>query len=203
MLVSDFSRFILPEVVGCPDPVLHQAIVQTAFEFCDRTGAWSELLSDSDLYCESTQIQESASYLLPSTKDAIALRVTGVWINGVSVTSTQIASGLIKAGYHSAVSHDVVTITPAPKGDFSITFKVVFAPKMSALSLPDMMARYERAISAGAKARLMLMPNTTWTNPQLAVLHRQTFDSAVTDARIESVFDRVGGSIRIQPIRFA
>lgn len=198
MLVSDFSRFILPEVVGCPDPLLSQAIVQTAFDFCDKASAWDALVNDIPV------TSGTASYTLPVVTDAMALRAKDVWINGIRIDNGRISAGAVDVTYDSASGFGVITIRPVPQQDGSMSLRVVYAPTLTATTLPDMLlSRYEQAISAGTKARLMLMPSTAWTNPQLAVVHRQAYESAVTDARIESTFDRASGSIYIPPIRFA
>lgn len=198
MLVNDFSRFILPEVVGCPDPVLHQAIVQTAFELCDETSAWCELVNDERI------MAGQSVYELPPVSGAIPLRAKDVWINGTKVDNGRIGVRSFDIRYDSADEFGSITIRPTPVQDAELAMRVVYAPSMKAATLPDwLLYRYERAISAGTKARLMIMPNTAWTNPQLAVVHRQTFDSSVADARIESAFDRASGSIHIPPIRFA
>lgn len=198
MLVSDFSRFILPEVVGCPDPLLSQAIVQTAFDFCDKTGAWDEMVDEVSI------IAGESAYELPSQRGAMPLRVRDVWINGSRMNSGQVSSGAIGVRYDSAAEHGSITIRPTPSADSAMVLRVIYAPTMTATSLPDiLLSRYEQAISAGTKARLMLMPGASWTNPQLAIAHRQMYDAAVTDARIEAAFDRANGSIHIPPVRFA
>lgn len=198
MLVNDFSRFILPDVVGCPDPVLQQAIVQTAFDFCDKTGAWDALVNDIIV------TSGTASYTLPAVTDAMAMRAKDVWINGIRIDNGRISRGSVDVTYDSANGFGAITIRPTPQQDGSMSIRVVYAPTLTATTLPDwLMARYEQAISAGTKARLMLIPNTGWSNPQLAVMYRQMYDAAVTDARIESSFDRASGSIHIPPIRFA
>jgi len=197
MLVSDFSKFILPEVIGCPDPLLEQAVLQSAFYFCDQTGAWDEV-------AETIQLEAGVDqYELDQPSGAIALRVRDLWIDGNRVPSGQlsIASGM--KSFDSANSFGIVTIRPTPTQAAAMQVRVVYAPMSTAKTLPDMlMQRYETAISSGVKARLMLMNGVAWANPTLGAFHKQSFDAAITEARNESIYDRAGGCIYVKPRAF-
>lgn len=201
MKVHDFSRWITPEVLGCPDPVVDQAIVSTVFEFCDQSGAWDEVQ-------DPVTVEAGVSdYDIPAPAGAIALRVMDVLLNGRPLRSVsfkeaamtqQVAAPTV---YTSSVERGIVRLSPAPKetGD-QLQVRAVYAPAMTATVLPDfLMQRHAETIAAGTKARLQLMPGVTWSNPSLASVYAQRFQSGLIDARMESLYGRNNGAIRIEP----
>ncbi len=199
MLVSDLHRWILPEVLDCPDPVVDHAIVAAAFDFCDQTGAWDEVQAPQTL------VAGQADYTITAPTDAIALRVRDVVVGGfvmppIDLTDTQSGSSL--RGYTSAISRGQIRLHPTPtvSGD-ALVVRAVYAPAMTAATLPDfLMQRHASVISAGVKARLMFMPGVAWSNPGLGATYQQQFVSGIVDARIESLHERSHGSIRIKPL---
>jgi hypothetical protein len=198
MLVSDFSKFILPEVVGCPDPLLEQAVLQSAFKFCDETGAWDEL---SEVIPLESGVDQ---YELEYPTGAIALRVRDLWIDGFRVSPGQLSIANRSTSFDSANGFGIVTIRPTPTQAAVMQVRVVYAPLSTAKILPDMLLqRYEAAISSGVKSRLMLMNGVTWANPTLGTFHKQSFEAAITEARNESIHDRAGGCVYVKPRKFA
>lgn len=205
MKVSDFSRFILPEVIGCPDPVLEQAVVQTAYEFCDKTGAWDEVQDPQAL------VAGTGDYDIDVPPGAILMRVRNVWIDGQAVASETFERVAVMSRdlgspvyFNAAIDRAQIRLFPTPSADGGqMVVRAVYAPAMTATSLPDfLLQRHTDAISSGAKARLMLMPNMVWSNAQLGSYHSDRFTSGIVSARIESLHDRVEGSPRVSPRSF-
>jgi hypothetical protein len=206
MQVTDFSRFVLPEVPGCPEPLLVQEVVQTAFEFCDKTGAWNELQDPVAL------LVGVADYEIDAPSGAIPLRVTSAWLNGRLMQPTPLRSinQLGVAGsepyyYNAAVERGSIRLFPSPGvTGLELTLKTCFAPAMTATTLPDfLMQRYTQVIAAGAKASLMSKPGQPWSNPHMAAVYGAQFASGMNDARAEVMLDQVAGNARITPRRFA
>lgn len=193
MFLRDLHKFILPEVLGCPDPLLDQAISQTAFEFFDRSGAWMEVSVEDLVLTES-------EYELPVVSGAIALRIRDAWINGQRLTpaSMRMQVGL---SFHSG-GGQVFKLNQPVAGQ--ITLRTVYAPSMTARAIPDSVGlRYSDAISSGTKARLMLMPAVGWSNPNLATYYANRFQSGIVDAFADAEHDHTLGSLSIVPRRFA
>jgi hypothetical protein len=196
MLVNDFSRFILPEVVGCPDPLLDRTILQAAFHFCDHTGAWSEIQDPIIL------TPGRGEYEIDVPPEAVALRARDVFIDGTRIPPGQFA---FSNGRHfdSAKELGLIFLRPAPMTAASMQIRAVFAPLLTAKRLPDfLLSRYEGAISSGVKARLMMMPGVSWSNPQLGQFYQTGYQNAVAEARAESVQDGASGSLYVPPRRF-
>lgn len=206
MQVSDLFSFVLPEVIGCPDPTLRLAIVMSAFEFCDKTGAWNELQDPVVLQVGEADVE------IDKPAGAVMLRVTSAWLNGrlMQPTPLRMINQLGVAGsephfYNAAVERGSIRLFPAPGVEgLELTIKACYAPSMTATTLPDfLLQRYAQVIAAGAKSRLMLMQSAQWANPSMAAYYESAFQAGINEARSEVMLDQVSGNARITPRRFA
>lgn len=201
MKVHDFARWILPEVLGCPDPVVDQAIVSTVYEFCDQTGAWDEV--------QDAQTVEVGvgDYDIPAPTGAIPLRVLDVSLDGRLLQSAPYRTSLLTLNvatpiaYTSSIERGLIRLAPAPTvSGGQLVVRAAYAPSMTATILPDfLMQRFAEVIASGTKARLQLMPGVSWSNPTLASVYAQRFNNGMLDARTEALYGRNNGSIRIEP----
>ncbi len=202
MLVDAFYPFVLPEVVGCPEPLLAQQIMLTAHSFCTETGVWDEVQAP---VLTSSGI---ADYEIDAPADAEMLRVRSVWLDGRELSPKQMRTPLVAnfgapSSYHSALARGLITLDAKPQSEQSLVVRAVYAPRLTGQALPDfLLSRYAIAIAGGAKARLMLMPGQAWSNPALAQLHAEKHQAAVVDVRIDMERDNVTGSLRVKPRPF-
>lgn len=80
---------------------------------------------------------------------------------------------------------------------------VILKPKSSATNAPEkLLERWSDSLSTGLKARMMLMPEKPWTNPQLGGHYKNEFErsklQALADVRNEFSVSRRGRSHRSQ-----
>ena len=206
MKLDDFFAYVLPEVIGCPDPLVRNTIRLTAIDFCNRTHAWTEM-SDPITLVDGTR-----DYTLVAPADAWAQTVRDVWLGSrrlkpVSMAQLQewmpdwqTAAASEPVYYNMAVERGVLSVfpTPANVSDQVLVVRTVFVPTSSATTLPNFLGQDQlETIAAGAKGRLMLMPGQVWSNPELGAYYKQQFDAAVLDTRIEEAHDRVPGSMTV------
>lgn len=201
MLVSDLFPHVEPDVIGCPYPTMAAAIVHSAFQLCDRSGVWSELQDPL------TMLNGVSLYELDAPTDAVMLRVSGAWVDGSTLEPIRFpAPSALRGfprGYHAAVDRGSITLHPTPGQSGTLVVRAVFAPKLTATTLPDfLVSRYLDGLVSGAKNRLMLMPGLAWSNPQLAVYHENVFNTGVATARDDVLTDGVGGSVFARPRSF-
>lgn len=211
MKVEDFLKYVLPEVPGAPDEIASRAVVLATDEFLRNTLAW-EIISDPiDL------VAGERDYDMEVVPGALALTIRSVWTrNGELKPVTmselqdrlpdwQVAQGTEPRFYNMVKGFGTLSVYPTPIEPFTsqLTFHSVYTIKKTSTTIPDdIVEQYLDAIASGAKARLMIMPGVSWSNPQLAVAHKQLFDDAVVKARIDAHLSRVPGSPRVRPIRF-
>lgn len=202
MLVEAFFPMVLPDVIGCPDPMLQQQIVLAAHHFCTETGVWDEIQDPIKLQAGVTEYEIDA----PS-KEAYVARVTGVWLNNLKLEPEQMkkprVEGVKPTGYHAARARGAITLNGSPLAGDILVVRAVYAPSLQSKNLPDfLMERYADAIASGAKHRLMAMPGKDWSNPAIAQFYGNQYDNALADARIEMERGSVPGSLRVKPRPF-
>lgn len=206
MLLDAFYPYVLPEVLGCPDPLVSQALRLAATEFCRGSLAWSEIQGPYPL------IEGVRDYEMDTpVADAVVASVQQVWVDDKSLTAMPVDSAVPGSAIkgmptHFTMSFDasVVSLYPLPSdAAMTLTARVAYAPSMSATTLPDFLGvEWVEVIASGAKARLMTMPKTDWTNPELGLYYRQIFDKGVQSARITDAYGRVPGAIKVKPKAF-
>lgn len=204
MLLSSFHPYVAPEVIGCPSPLIDQALRVVAAEFCRSTLAWSEISDPTPL------VDGQADYEPDLPIDAQLVTVRDVWcgsrqLQPISQSQT-INQGTATAPsfYNMAANRLAVTVFPTPASPTeSLVFRACFAPTLTAETLPDLFSQGALdALSSGTKARLMQMPGVPWSNPQLGLYYRQIFDNGVISAIADEAHDRVPGALFVAPRRF-
>jgi hypothetical protein len=93
---------------------------------------------------------------------------------------------------------DKIILVPAPNAALvdGLRCKVAVSPAQDATGIDDAIWQtWYGEIAAGAKHRLMRMPEMPWTNPGLSVFYRDVFESAISAAREDQSTGLVGGSV--------
>jgi hypothetical protein len=212
MTLDGFLPFVLPEVIGCPDPIARSAVVLAAAEFCRKTMAWNEVQDPVKL------LEGESNYELDVPSESYANSVLEIFIGsrqlkGVTIDALQYelpgwytAQAAEPDYYNSVVERGVVTVYPQPTNVttlFGMVMRVAYVPNTNSTTLPDFLGqRHTDTIAAGAKARLMTMPNQSYSNAGLAGYYQKIFDDAVIDTRINEAMGRVNGRLTVKPRSF-
>jgi len=204
--LETFYPMIAPEVLGCPSIAIDSAIIRAAAEFCEKSTAWREMLASMTL------IDGIAQYALtlPADSRLVVIREREVRLNGQVLTPVSNPALLSPTAtgvptHYAQRGHDVLILYPIPSSADGMTLTVfaVLAPKLSASTLPDILAdRYYEAISEGAKAILKRMPNQPWSDPARAADHYALFKTKTAEARIDFEYGLVAGSLTVKPRPF-
>ena len=203
---SAFYPMVAPDVMGCPSIVMDSAILRAAIEFCEKSTAWRQMLASMTL------IDGIAQYALtlPADSRLVVIREREVRLNGQVLTPVSNPALLSPTAtgvptHYAQRGHDVLILYPIPSSADGMTLTVfaVLAPKLSATTLPDILAdRYYEAISEGAKAILKRMPNQPWSDAARAADHYRLFQTKTAEARIEFEYGLVAGSMTVKPRPF-
>ena len=210
MLLDSFFPYVLPEVIGCPEPMLKMQLLLSASEFCRETLAWTEQQ-------DSTPLANGVSdYELEMPSQAYALTVRDVWLGGRRLRPMTMhalqdvmpnwatAESNEPIYYNASVERGSIRVFPVPANVIgSLSIRASFIPIMTATTLPDFLAsRHMEVIAAGAKSRLMLMNGAPWSNPAMGAYYRQLANDGIVSARVEEAHDRVPGSVTVRPRSF-
>ena len=210
MQLADFYQYVSPELPGCPDETLRRAIVQSVQVLCRKAHIWRELQEPIQLVDGVREYEPDApsGSRIVNIEEAFcgARTLEAVTLSALSwkLPDWQAAESSEPVFYMGANDWGVINVYPLPRNPLGeITLRAEFEPLINATALPDfILQRYQDAIEMGAKARCMVMPKVTWSDPATGEYWRARFDSAVSDATIKMLHERNSGSIRVQPRAF-
>lgn len=208
--VSKILPFVVPEVPGAPDALVARQIMLAANDFCINTGVWDEIQDPMVV------IDKIYQYDVEVPKNAQVATIKNIWMPNrelIPATMNQIqqfipnwqtSTGSEPVYFNAAQDWTSFRIFPIPENanKVKMTLRASYAPDQFGSVLPSfLMDRWLDEITAGAKARLMLMPGKAWTNPNAGAYNRQIYDNGVLEAKIFMAHDKVLGNVRVKPVR--
>lgn len=197
--LSDFAKYVRPEVQECPELMVLDAILRAGIEFCEETKVIRQTITLST-------VVDQAAY--PLTVETGTMPEEVIWVkrdefNDLTASSfvdfkewsLDVNSG--QPQYYYLEAGGILMLGNIPDAIETLQVTVRVRPTYEATTLPDeLLARYKEKIANRAKAILMIMVNKPWTNPQAAALNQSLFDDAVNKANLR---DAKGGAQR--PLR--
>lgn len=176
--LSDFLPSVMQHASACPDPTAEKAVRAAAIELCERTRCW-RLLDDHAL-------PAGWSSAIPvSTPTGSRLHeVERAWFD---------SRELDRATYTDFPQRDDIIGTPshftqAQRGEVlvwgqgeagTLRLSLFLKPSNAADEVPDFLLEdHLDDIAAGALGRILLVPEQTWSNPNLGSFFQMKFDAA-------------------------
>jgi hypothetical protein len=183
----------LPEIARyartAPVPVIEHAVCRAAREFLRRTRAWIEWLEPQVTRAGPRQLYDFA---LPAKAELLRIERATRNGNPFDVTSYRLESvdwERNENGAQSLISGDLQTFTLTGvqgEGDV-LQVQVSLLPRHDAAGVPDRIARrYLEAIAFGAKAELLMVPDTQFYRPDLAAGARADFEAAINGHAVDA-----------------
>lgn len=178
--IEDILPRVMPRVPGAAEPVVLDAIRRAAQELCETTRLWRYTdtfasVADEELLAAPHEAEifeiESARF------DGQILEPASLaWLDeNVPDWRNQEGNG---PHWITQTNPDSVAIVPRSVGTLAVT--LTLKPSDQAETLPDwLVAKYARVLADGALADLMVMPAQDYSNPSLAGVHSQRFQSAL------------------------
>ncbi len=213
--LSDFAPYVLPYVVGCPEPLMEQHVRDTCIDFCSRTSIIQLALDPIDA------LQGQIECDLDTPNGTITHLILEAWYEGRPLgqfksgdtSSTAEAFNLLFAGADVyGGTPKSVQLTPtntfmfdvAPFADSiaGVTMKVALKPTRTTTTVDDLLFNdYADTIGQGTVSRLMRLPGQTFSSRDWTA-YESMYQVARTNARIRASksFGRAGMFMR--PRRF-
>lgn len=204
--LSAFHSRLLPLVPGCPQPLLDQALIDSAVDFCERSlGVMSEV------YPTTTRVGQS-EYDLDLDRGVCLVQAISVTVNGSPVglvtrdarvisTNTSVLGAPTSASV--SPSGDLV-LYPAPDGTYAIEVVAATKPTRSATAVADeLFERWVDVIVFGAAQRICEIPGQPFSSPANADLYARKARVGANSARVDASYGRVRSSSRVAPRAFA
>jgi hypothetical protein len=211
MTPDEFHPYIRVDALDCPDPVINSAVISASIEFCRDTLSWTEMQDYLPL------VNGVADYEIDAPANSRVIQVMDIWLNSsriepVTLKDLQrlmpnwsVATASAPSYFTSAVERGAIRLFPRPMNvdGQRLTARIALVPTAKATTLPDFLGlHYFEVIASGAKARLMMMPSTSWFNAALAMTHRQLFADGVVSARIAELHDRTPSTVSVPYRKF-
>ncbi|MFA6039892.1 MAG: hypothetical protein WC733_00130 [Methylophilus sp.] len=203
--LSDIAKYVRPDVAGCADIIILDAILLAGIEFCKRTKVIKETLS-------ITTIVDQSGYALnvaTGTEPDEILSVTRGDDDGLDASSFKEfddyhlnrLSGTPQYFYMSG--GNTLQLGKIPNAVETLSAIVKTRPSRDAITLPDeLVDRYMDEIASGAKSRLMIMKDKSWTDLQMAGLHKSMFEDAINKTNIRDAKGSARKPLRTKPSYF-
>ena len=183
---TDFLPWIRPFAQSVPEPVAVRNIIDAADEFCKRTRCWREVevVSSDGIDFEVLCVPPGAALYEVEEAHFNGCELERVSFNDIPPELIpQIVDGPQKPGelgeprYISSRGANAVVIAPPAAGMLRISMFLVPAP--GADMLPDVLFdSFSKDVGAGALARILILPDQPFTNPDMAMMFASQFERA-------------------------
>lgn len=186
---SAFYPDVAPELPGAPYPMVDHWLRNAASEFFDRSKAYVVDLASVDA------VANQMAYTIPLAANTELVEVITAWFSGDKLTpkgrqflEREYVDWMAEVGtpeYYTQQDTMSLLLVPAPSAaeTGSIKIKAAIKPGIAATGVDDwLFSQYRLAIAAGAKAKMMAMPNVGWANPERAALNEAKFEDAISTA---------------------
>lgn len=198
--LTNLINEVMPDVIGCPFPLVEAEVKGVLADFCGSTGIISKGFKKDILSTDPTppnghiDITTPAAMALYVPCDILWMYIDGVpyeakrrEINDALTDMDLIEEDGVKFWYPSTKTN--IVMYPFKAQAAQLYLQVAFKPSMAMAAdtvLEDMFyENWHKYIVSGVKASLMAMPKKAWTAPaQLVAMHKGNYDKGVNAARI-------------------
>jgi hypothetical protein len=193
--------------MGCPEPLMAQAVVDYAIVFCEDSLALREKL---DTF---TTVAGTSAYALDAPTSLQVARILNVWVGGTAIPSLA-ADTAVPPNFDRATPRLYYTtrtdselelqLYPTPDASYTITVEVALRPTRGATSLPDdLFDLWVEPVCHGAVGQLMQIPGQAFTNPVSGMGFAARATQLSRKARIDGGIGQVRASRAINRAPFA
>lgn len=197
-----------PHVMGCPEPVVTNALRTAATEFCRRTLCWQERLPAVSV------TDTSFPYAIPVGAHAQLARVQSVNVGTIKLGPTNYEvldqlhdwdTQMGSPSHYLVEPDDTLVVFPLPAVAADLRLTVAYGVARDATVLEDFLYDQHRdALVHGALRLLNAIPDRSWTRPNDVLYHTAKFEQAVQATRIDVKSNsRAPGDLRVAPRPFA
>lgn len=223
MATREFKELITrinPSTPGCPQETMFQYIRDAAIRACERTLAWRYSQPKFNLTAGVPQYKYNkpvgsevhavfAAWMNDQPLERLtldeAINRYPAWADTYTVAADIAEYGSEPRAITQLSPHQFVVL-PLPDAEKTYAVRMIYALKPSR-SATEMDATIfddlEEVIMHGALQHLLVLPNTNWSDRELASYHAKQFISQVAERRARANLGNARGSLSIQLPGFA
>jgi hypothetical protein len=205
----DIVNRLLPSVPGCPTPVVENYVRDAAIEACERTLAWRYeqprirlVVGAHDYVYECPSDAEVHAFITATVNDEMLTPVTldkiyelyPKWPN-------QPTTSRAKPKYITQLDPDHFSVAPVPDDteSYDVRMIVCLKPLRTADSMDkSVLDELENVIMHGALQHLLVLPDNSWSDRELASYHAKQFAFKLSERRARANLGAGRASIRIK-----
>lgn len=223
MATRDFKDLITrinPSTPGCPQETMFQYIRDAAIRACERTLAWRYTQPKFNLTAGTPQYNYNkpfdtevhavfAAWMNDNPLDRLtldeAINRYPAWADTYTTASNIAEYGSEPQAITQLSPHQFVVL-PLPDAEKTYTMRMIYAlkPSRTATAMDEIIYNdLEEVIMHGALQHLLVLPNTNWSDRELASYHAKQFVSQVTERRARANLGNSRGSLSVQFPGFA
>ena len=210
----DIVNRLSPSVPGCPTPVVEQYVRDAAIEACERTLAWRYEQPAIRL------VPGAYDYAYDTPDDAEVHAFITATINGKQLTPVTIeqlydlyptwpnqsSNEYAEPRYITQLDPDNFSVAPLPDStqNYDVRMIVCLKPLRTATKMDKkFLDELENVIMHGALQHLLVLPDRTWSDRELASYHAKQFAFKLSERRARTNIGASKSSVRVQAQKFA
>lgn len=197
---EDFFPYVLPDVVGAPEPVVVHHIRNACIEFCEKSLILTRDHDPIDV------VANKVDYDLEPPGGYLVVKVQRAWLDNVLLDPVapdfvrepavynrlydtyNAASASTPRGYLQKEERSI-SLWPKPDRAYNngLTLRVALKPTRASTSIEDVVFEdYAEVIAQGALYRLQLSPGKAYSNAEMAAINKGLFEQGINVARQRS-----------------
>lgn len=181
-----FLPDVLVHVPAAPDPLVHQALIRAAREFCARSRIYRQ-------WCATVEATAPV-YNITLPTDTQAVRLERATVDGVAIDVTPFQWPERDWVTYAAeedpgvITDDLTTVTVTGETiTGTLQLEISLMPTRSAATVSSFLAeRYLECIAAGAAFRLLTMRGAPWYDPQAAAIPAAEWKAGIGKACVDA-----------------
>lgn len=213
--LSEISRRVAPDVMGCPRVLIDEAVLRTIIKFCEETHILEkafehDVLSTDIVAADNDSVSVNlATYIT----DGRPILLTEFKIDGAAWDAQEIKLlndqddldeiSISGSKFFTWPDTTHIKFYGIEAEDQVFYIKQVFVPLDTATTIDDdLYYRFRETFEAGARARLMFMPRKDWTDPATAGKYLSEYNDGVALAKIKKDHGMTRRSTSVKSLRF-
>lgn len=208
---EDFFPYVVPEVAGCPEPMVVHAVRNACIEFCEKSLV---LVRDHD---PVTIIENIVDYDLEPPTGYIVVKVMKAWVNNQQIDPL-VPDFVREAAVYNRLFAEYqqqpntpqhylqkdersISLWPMPDRKISngLTMRVALKPTRASTEIESVIFEdYAETIASGALSKLMSNVGRPYTNIEMAAVHAGRFMQGINVARGRSLHGHVRSNLSVR-----
>ena len=188
--MKDILPEILIDIPNCPNPIAQRALRDCLMDFCRRSEAWHVRqeygVTIADQPNAVLELPEHTRFVkvLSLTHDGQSLNPASEKMLDNQVYDWRSHKGAPRSFFEVAGQEVRLYPTPTETTTGTLSGTIAISPTRSATDIDeDLFDRWLEGIVAGTQYRLFLMPDKSWTNPQLAAILMDKYETVIGHAQ--------------------